>query len=96
MVAGAISADLPQYCTATATATATTTCSASIAFSATSSFFSTLSSEWSQTCKRLGVTKSIDKFTQAIGLVINMELDPAEPRTKDPRLCSPNLPKLTN
>ena len=44
--------------------------------------------EWSQTCKRLGVGKSIDRFTQAIGLVINMELDPAEPRTKDPHMRS--------
>ena len=32
--------------------------------------------------------KSIDRFTQAIGLVINMELDPAEPRTKDPHMRS--------
>ena len=44
--------------------------------------------EWSQTCKRLGVGKSIDRFTQAIGLVINMALDPAEARTKDPHMRS--------
>ena len=30
-----------------------------------------------------GVTKSIDRFTQAIGLVINMVLDPKEPATKE-------------
>ena len=44
--------------------------------------------EWSPTCKLLGVTKSIDRFTQAIGLVINLALDPAEPRTKDPNMRS--------
>ena len=28
--------------------------------------------EWSTTCSKLGVTKSIDRFAQAIGLVVNM------------------------
>ena len=44
--------------------------------------------EWSTTCTKLGVTKSIDRFTQAIGLVINMVLDPKEPKTKDPNMRS--------
>ena len=44
--------------------------------------------EWSPTCKRLGVTKSIDRFTTAIGLVINMVIDPNEPATKDPNMRS--------
>ena len=44
--------------------------------------------EWSPTCKRLGITKSIDRFTTAIGLVINMVLDPSEPKTKDPKMRS--------
>ena len=44
--------------------------------------------EWSATCKRLGITKSIDRFSTAIGLVINMVIDPAEPKTKDPNMRS--------
>ena len=32
--------------------------------------------EWSPTCKRLGVTKTVDRFATAIGLVVNLELDP--------------------
>ena len=43
--------------------------------------------EWSTTCKRLGVAKSIDRFTQAIGLVLNLLIDPAEPRTREPCQC---------
>lgn len=31
--------------------------------------------EWSSTCKKLSVTKAIDRFSLAIGLVINMEHD---------------------
>ena len=44
--------------------------------------------EWSNTCKRLGFTKNVDKFSQAIGLVINMVRDPLEPKTKDPNMRS--------
>jgi len=44
--------------------------------------------EWSNTCKRLGFTKNIDKFSTAIGLVINMVRDPLEPKTKDPNMRS--------
>jgi hypothetical protein len=29
--------------------------------------------EWSQSCKRLGVAKAIDRFASAIGLVVNLE-----------------------
>ena len=32
--------------------------------------------EWSPTCKRLGVTKIVDRFATTIGLVVNLELDP--------------------
>ena len=38
--------------------------------------------EASQTCKRLGVCKSVDKFAQAIGLIINMKNDPDDPVTR--------------
>ena len=44
--------------------------------------------EWSQTCKKLGFTKSVDKFSQAIGFVINMVLDPNEKATRDPNMRS--------
>ena len=44
--------------------------------------------EWSATCKRLGFTKNVDKFSQAIGLVINLIRDPDEPLTKDPNMRS--------
>ena len=44
--------------------------------------------EWSSTCQRLGFTKNIDKFSQAIGLVINLVRDPNEPKTKDPNMRS--------
>ena len=44
--------------------------------------------EWSRTCSKLGISKTVDRFTQAIGLVINMLLDPAEPATKDPKMRS--------
>ena len=47
--------------------------------------------EWSKTCSRLGVGKSIDKFTQAIGLVINLLVDPKEPKYASPL---PFLPPL--
>ena len=50
--------------------------------------------EWSTTCTKLGVTKSIDRFTQAIGLVINMVLDPKEPLTKDPKMRSSTISPL--
>ena len=38
--------------------------------------------EASQTCKRLGVNKSVDKFAQAIGLILNMKNDKNDPVTK--------------
>ena len=38
--------------------------------------------EWSQSCKRLGVTKAIDRFSLAIGLVINMLIDPDDAVSK--------------
>jgi len=44
--------------------------------------------EWSNTCERLGVSKSIDRFARAIGLVINLVHDPNEPATKDPKMRS--------
>jgi len=44
--------------------------------------------EWSQTSKRLGISKSIDRFSQAIGMVLNLILDPSEPATKDPNMRS--------
>lgn len=52
--------------------------------------------EWSPTCQRLGITKSIDRFTQAIGLVINMLVDPKEPATKDPNMRSFTISPLDN
>mmetsp|Transcript_25558 Transcript_25558/g.64966 ORF Transcript_25558/g.64966 Transcript_25558/m.64966 type:complete len:456 (-) Transcript_25558:303-1670(-) len=39
--------------------------------------------EWSPTCKRLGVTKTVDRFATAIGLVINMRVDPDCKTTKN-------------
>ena len=50
--------------------------------------------EWSQSCKRLGISKSVDRFSQAIGLVINMMIDVDEPRTKDPNMRSRNITPL--
>ena len=47
-----------------------------------------MTGEWSQTGKRLGITKSVDRFSQAIGLVLNLILDPAEKATKDPNMRS--------
>ena len=44
--------------------------------------------EWSATSKSLGISKAIDRFAQAIGLVINLEFDPAEAKTKDSVLRS--------
>ena len=38
--------------------------------------------EWSRSCTRLGVVKAIDRFSLAIGLVINLQLDPADERTR--------------
>jgi len=38
--------------------------------------------EWSQTCKRLGVTKTVDRFATAIGLVANLEVTKGQPRSK--------------
>jgi len=38
--------------------------------------------EWSRSCSRLGVVKAIDRFSLAIGLVINLRLDPADERTR--------------
>ena len=31
--------------------------------------------EWSTTCNLLGVTKTVDKFATAIGLIVNMNVD---------------------
>ena len=39
--------------------------------------------EWSDTSSKLGITKAVDKFPLALGLVINMVYDPNEPLTKD-------------
>ena len=38
--------------------------------------------EWSKTCTKLGVTKAIDRFSLAIGIVINMLVDPSDESTK--------------
>eukprot|EP00164_Ancoracysta_twista_P001670 GFYU01002192.1.p1 GENE.GFYU01002192.1~~GFYU01002192.1.p1 ORF type:complete len:593 (-),score=113.74 GFYU01002192.1:61-1839(-) len=38
--------------------------------------------EWSQSARKLGVKKTVDKFKQAIGLVINMKFDPSNPVEK--------------
>jgi len=38
--------------------------------------------EWSDTSSKLGITKAVDKFPLALGLVINMVYDPNEPLTK--------------
>ena len=38
--------------------------------------------EWSKTCGKLGVCKAIDRFSLAIGLVINMLVDHSDPATK--------------
>ena len=38
--------------------------------------------EWSPTCKQLGVTKTIDRFATAIGIVVNLVLDPDDPACK--------------
>lgn len=38
--------------------------------------------EWSKTCGKLGVCKAIDRFSLAIGLVINMLIDQSDPTTK--------------
>ena len=56
--------------------------------------------EWSSTCKKLGVTKAIDRFSLAIGLVINMEHDEADAVVKQLKPIvesaglGPNLAKL--
>jgi hypothetical protein len=44
--------------------------------------------EWSDTCKRLGIEKSVDRFTQAIGLVLNLVYDHTDPRTDDNHIRS--------
>jgi len=38
--------------------------------------------EWSSTCKKLSVTKAIDRFSLAIGLVINLVYDETQPELK--------------
>jgi hypothetical protein len=35
--------------------------------------------EWSTTCSLLGITKAVDKFATAIGLIVNMHLDTSSP-----------------
>lgn len=35
--------------------------------------------EWSTTCNLLGIAKTVDKFATAIGLVVNMQLEPIHP-----------------
>lgn len=44
--------------------------------------------EWSNSCVRLEIDKTIDRFSQAIGFVINMEFDPKDKLTKDTVLRS--------
>ncbi|KOO23667.1 mical-like protein [Chrysochromulina tobinii] len=50
--------------------------------------------EWSNTCKQLGVAKSVDRFTQALGLVLNLLIDPKEPKTREPYMRSFNISPL--
>ncbi|GBG24766.1 F-actin-methionine sulfoxide oxidase mical1 [Hondaea fermentalgiana] len=35
--------------------------------------------EWSQSLRKLGFQKSVDRFSRAIGIVINMDYDPSKP-----------------
>jgi hypothetical protein len=52
--------------------------------------------EWSTTCNLLGVTKAVDKFATAIGLIVNVEVEPSHPSSLrsfvatgvDPRLAA--------
>jgi hypothetical protein len=41
--------------------------------------------EWSPTCKMLGVTKTVDRFATAIGLIVNMVFDPSDREVKQLR-----------
>lgn len=38
--------------------------------------------EWSRTCRNLGVKKTVDRFAQALGLVVNLEFDKANAQEK--------------
>lgn len=51
--------------------------------------------EWSNTTKKLGFNKSIDKFAQALGLVINMTYDKSDPAQQQLRSCAGQKQELT-
>ena len=46
--------------------------------------------EWSATCKKLGVTKTVDRFATAIGLIVNMRSGTRPHALAPSRLTSPH------
>jgi len=51
--------------------------------------------EWSNTTKKLGFNKSVDKFAQALGLVINMTYDKSDTTQQRLRSCAGQKQELT-